>query len=126
MNRRMLTVGSLIPKEVAADFVVHTKSLGNNDEKKFPVAKITPKIIVSQNGKSFAIHLVKGRVLLDTALRQGQALQYKCRKGTCGKCIVKIDAGSFLLQSPNELERKKLKNSLSEGFRLACQSEFRV
>ncbi|WNS74908.1 2Fe-2S iron-sulfur cluster binding domain-containing protein [Bacillus sp. DTU_2020_1000418_1_SI_GHA_SEK_038] len=125
MNRRMLTVGSLILKEAVTDSVVQTKCL-DFSERKILSADLTPKVFVLQNGQSFPIRSVKGRLLLDAALEQGQAIQYKCRKGTCGQCLVKIDAGSSFLQSPNELELKKLKSSLSEGFRLACQVEFRL
>lgn len=125
MNRKILTVGSLIPKDAATDSVVQTKSL-DFSVKKIPSRDLTPKVFVLQNGQSFPVRSVKERLLLDAALEQGQTIQYKCRKGTCGQCMVKIDAGSAYLQPPNEQERKKLKDSLSAGFRLACQVEFRV
>lgn len=123
MYRRILTVGSLIPKAAVTDSVVQAKSL-DFVEKKIPSRDLTPKVFVLQNGQKFAVRSVKGRLLLDAALEHGQAIQYKCRKGTCGQCTVKIEAGSSYLQPPNELERKKLKDSLSAGFRLACQAEF--
>lgn len=83
--------------------------------------KLTNKIILQQNGQTFEISPVKGK-LLDAALNQGVALTYKCRKGTCGQCRVRIlqDQG---LTIPNEKEQSKLNEEIENGFRLACQAE---
>jgi ferredoxin, 2Fe-2S len=55
-------------------------------------------------------------------LNQGKQINYKCRKGTCGQCTVKIIKGPGL-SAPNELEQKKLKDELTNGYRLSCQTE---
>ncbi|MEH7010218.1 2Fe-2S iron-sulfur cluster-binding protein [Neobacillus niacini] len=113
MNNRVFTVGSLIPGRLIV------KQLA-------PLPTETPKIkteeiIVEQNGSRIEIHPVKGK-LLDVALNQGKQINYKCRKGTCGQCTVKVLRGPGL-SAPNEQEQKKLKNELTNGYRLACQAE---
>lgn len=77
-------------------------------------------IIVEQNGSHFEIQHEKGN-LLDAALKQGKPIQYKCRKGTCGQCTIKVVQAQGL-SSPNEQEHKKLKGQLANGYRLACQT----
>jgi ferredoxin, 2Fe-2S len=113
MNNRVFTVGSLIPGRLIA-------------KQQAPVPTETPKtkteeMIVEQNGNKILIKPVKGN-LLDTALNQGKPINYKCRKGTCGQCSVKVVKGPRL-SAPNELEQKKLKDGLTNGYRLACQTE---
>ena len=47
---------------------------------------------------------------------------FNCRgNGMCGTCLVRIESEE--LESPNEVEKKKLKKKLSEdpNLRLACQ-----
>jgi ferredoxin, 2Fe-2S len=113
MNNRVLTVGSLIPGRL----IVKQQALVLNETPKIE----TEEIIVEQNGSKIEIHHVKGK-LLDAALNQGKQINYKCRKGTCGQCTVKVIKGPGL-SAPNEQEQKKLKNELTNGFRLACQAE---
>jgi ferredoxin, 2Fe-2S len=113
MNNRIFTVGSLIPGRLIV-------------KQQAPVSTETPKtktteMIVEQNGNKILIQPVKGK-LLDIALNQGKRINYKCRKGTCGQCTVKVVKGPGL-SAPNELEEKKLKNEISNGYRLACQAE---
>jgi len=45
---------------------------------------------------------------------------HQCKKGTCGKCKVKLINGSTYLQPANSLEEKKLNDLVQSGFRLAC------
>lgn len=113
MNNRVLTVGSLIPGRM----MVKPPTPELYESKKVK----TEGIIVEQNGKRMEIHPVKGK-LLDVALNQGEPIQYKCRKGTCGQCTVKVIKASTL-SAPSEQEQKKLKNELTNGYRLACQAE---
>jgi ferredoxin len=112
MNNRVLTVGSLIPGRM----MVKPSAPELFESKKVK----SVGIVVEQNGKRMEIHPVKGK-LLDVALNQGKPIQYKCRKGTCGQCTVKVlkDQG---LSAPNEQEQKMLKNDLTNGYRLACQA----
>jgi ferredoxin, 2Fe-2S len=121
MVKRVYTVGSLIPgKELtqSTEWVI-VKAV----QKEAIVAKPS-KIVLQQHGKSFEILPVKGK-LLDVALNQGKPLQYKCRKGTCGQCTVKVINGVGL-SLPNDLEKKKLGDQVVGGLRLACQAEILI
>jgi ferredoxin, 2Fe-2S len=148
MNKRALTVGSLIPRNTIINKVSKLDSTqednhlnkinllqnqvsipGNTIINK--VSKLVQpkheghylnKIILLQNEIKFEIQPTKGN-LLEVALEQEQTLQYKCRKGTCGACTVKVAKGGTCLSPPNENEQKKLKEALNGGYRLACQTE---
>lgn len=113
MGQRGFTVGSLIPGKI----VPVVKDFDRNN----PVTpSIKPeKIIVQQGSAEFKLTPSKGK-LLDAALNQGKALKFKCRKGTCGQCTVKVLHGPGL-SSPNEQEFKKLNKEIANGYRLACQ-----
>lgn len=117
----MLTVGSLIPKNMllANNLVIHpiVKPSLSSTEHHHPNS-----IGLLQNQIRFEVRPIKGN-LLDVALEQGKALQYKCRKGTCGVCTVQVVEGASCLSSPNEKEQKKLKQIVNDGYRLACQAE---
>jgi ferredoxin, 2Fe-2S len=113
MKNRVLTVGSLIPGRL----IVKPLAPLQTESKKVK----TEGVIVEQNGNRMEIQPVKGK-LLDAALNQGKPIQYKCRKGTCGQCTVKVLKGPGL-SAPNEQEKKKLKNEITNGYRLACQAE---
>ncbi|MEH7252485.1 2Fe-2S iron-sulfur cluster-binding protein [Neobacillus niacini] len=120
MNNRVYTVGSLIPGRL---MVKPASTLDRTEKSQHAEAEKSHQvgIIVEQNGSRFEIQPVKGK-LLDAALSQGKAIQYKCRKGTCGQCTVKVIKGHGL-SAPNELEQKKLKSEVATGYRLACQAE---
>jgi ferredoxin, 2Fe-2S len=123
MNRRAFTVGSLIPGIPLSPF----PTLSEHKTSHTPVAatskveKQQKKIVLTQNGNRFEIMPVKGN-LLDVALTQGNPLQYKCKKGTCGQCTVKVIEGAGL-SDPNSQEHKKLTKDIQNGYRLACQAE---
>jgi 2Fe-2S ferredoxin len=116
MKEAKLTVGSLI----------HQNSLA------FQIPKVTfrvpkqqvksGKIQLLQNQTTLNIQPVKGQLLLDAALQQGQNLNYKCRKGTCGVCAVQVLEGASFLNSTNQKEQKKLKTAIDDSYRLACQA----
>jgi ferredoxin, 2Fe-2S len=114
MTNRVFTVGSLIPRRIMVK------------QQQTPAPTVTHKpkpevIIVEQNGSKIEIQPVKGK-LLDAALAQGKQINYKCRKGTCGQCTVKVLNGPGL-SAPNEQEQEKLKNELINGYRLSCQAD---
>jgi ferredoxin, 2Fe-2S len=117
MNRKAFTVGSLIPGSVLPQ--QSTTVLIKKESTAVPTAK--KQIVVMQNKRSFEIRPVKGK-LLDAALSQGKPIQYKCRKGTCGQCAVKVIEGVGLTK-PNTQEYKKLGKEIANGYRLACQAE---
>ncbi|KAB2334803.1 (2Fe-2S)-binding protein [Cytobacillus depressus] len=123
MNRRILTVGSLIPGMPLETPTVVSRE---TEVKKKSTTKLSPTIMILQNGQRFDVVPSRGKLLLDAALEQGQDLDYKCRKGTCGRCKVKIVSGSSYLLPPNEMEQQKLKDALNEGYRLSCQSVFEI
>ncbi|WP_051317158.1 2Fe-2S iron-sulfur cluster-binding protein [Ectobacillus panaciterrae] len=118
MNKRTLTIGSLIPRNISINKV----SKSNPSNPPDPEYRHFNKIILLQKQMKFEIQPTKGN-LLDVALGQEQALQYKCRKGTCGVCTVKVAEGRSSLSLPNEKEQSKLKKALNDGYRLACQAE---
>jgi ferredoxin, 2Fe-2S len=113
MNSRVFTVGSLIPGRLIVKPQASEPTVSRKNK--------IEEIIVEQNGSKIEINPVKGK-LLDAALNQGKQINYKCRKGTCGQCTVKIIKGPGL-SAPNELEQKKLKDELTNGYRLSCQTE---
>lgn len=77
---------------------------------------------IEQNQRYFQVEVKKGQSILDAALEQNLSLDYNCKKGTCGKCKVKLVKGSTYLQPANSLEEKKLNHLIQGGYRLACQA----
>lgn len=77
---------------------------------------------IKQNQRYFQVKVKKGKSILDAALEQNLSLDYKCKKGTCGRCKVKLVSGDTHLQPANNLEEKKLQHLIQSGFRLACQA----
>ncbi|MGG1573462.1 2Fe-2S iron-sulfur cluster-binding protein [Fictibacillus sp. NRS-1165] len=120
MDKRVLTVGSLVPNLVTAITTQKHPEKQPVSVIKRPVVK--PTINLLQNSRRFSIQPAKGNLLL-TALAQGQDVKYKCQKGTCGVCTVKIENGIRGLSFPDEKEQEKLKEKLQQGYRLACQTE---
>jgi 2Fe-2S ferredoxin len=122
LNNRKLTVGSLItdsshPLETNQDINLTT----SNKTEEFTEQS---DILISQNSTSFSVKPVKEETLLDSALQQGHTLQYKCKKGSCGQCMVQILKGKDQLNSPNDQEKRKLNESIDDDYRLACQTLF--
>lgn len=113
MANRTFTVGSLIPGKQPTEPPLQVRQAAKQKQK--------ADIRLLQNGQTFRVQRFRGN-LLNEALKQGQAINFKCRKGTCGVCTVKVTDGSSFLSPPNEKERKKLKHALTEGCRLACQA----
>ena len=86
------------------------------------VKKIKRILDIVQNHIHYQLHVESGQSMLEAALEQGVTLDYKCQKGTCGKCKVKIENGHSILAPANELEKKKLHYLVNNGYRLACQA----
>ena len=111
---RKLTVGSLIKEKYSieiGDMIIEPE---NNSIKTF--------IKIKQNNQSFKVTPVSNELLLDSALKQNISLDYKCRKGTCGRCAVEILEGHHFLHPPNKMELKKFEDV---NFRLACQAKIK-
>ncbi|MFB5661242.1 2Fe-2S iron-sulfur cluster-binding protein [Alteribacillus sp. HJP-4] len=121
---KKLTIGSLKPgappvpqaekKNSTASISVH-KPLQN------PVRR---QLKMEQNNSRFTVNPVQQQTVLDTALDQKINLDYKCKKGTCGKCQVKVWEGKAMLQPVNNAEEKRLGEKVNENYRLACQAVF--
>lgn len=77
---------------------------------------------IEQKQNYFKFEIGSGQKILDAAIEQGIALEYKCRKGTCGKCKLRVVSGQSYLCEPNQTEVNKLENQVNAGFRLACQA----
>ncbi|MBV7505833.1 (2Fe-2S)-binding protein [Bacillus sp. sid0103] len=123
MNNRVFTVGSLLPGKMAPVRNSPAHTVVEKREAKHQSGKVIThleKIFVIQGRNQFEIAPAKG-TLLDAALKQGQAIKYKCQKGTCGQCTVQVLQGPSL-SKPNEQEHKKLGDELNNGYRLACQA----
>ncbi|WP_156153458.1 2Fe-2S iron-sulfur cluster-binding protein [Domibacillus robiginosus] len=116
MNKEW-TVGSLIPGREATRLQPKQPNR-SAEEKKLPA----PMIEWKQKERSCSVPVTSGVTLLDAALRQGCTIDYKCRKGTCGRCAVEVMSGETFLSSKNEAERKKLG---AAPRRLACQAVIR-
>jgi 2Fe-2S ferredoxin len=122
LNDRKLTVGSLITDS--------SHPLETNQDTNLPKSNIVEEfteqneILISQGRTTFSVKPVKEETLLDSALQQGHALQYKCKKGTCGRCMVQVLKGKDQLNSPNDQEKRKLNESIDDDYRLACQTLF--
>jgi ferredoxin len=123
MISRKLTVGSLKPKDrkMSEHKVIQNTAPVQLERK--PQKSITSKIKVMQNNKVYSvIPSEKKSSLLNIALQQNQMLSYKCKKGSCGKCTVKVLAGASCLDRVTSQERKKLKGYLEQNYRLSCQA----
>lgn len=115
---KKLTIGSL-----KYDRVKRNVSIDQPFYMERPTVNETNRVIeIEQNQYYFQVEVKKGQSILDAALEQNLALDHKCKKGTCGKCKVKLVNGSTYLQPANSLEEKKLHHLIQSGFRLACQA----
>lgn len=122
MNKMVLTVGSLIPKHLKENIPVLRERVTPAPVIKRIIQHPQKTISLLQKNRRFDVRPEKGK-LLDAALSQGQDLQYKCKKGTCGECKVKVEKGMDILSPPNSMEMKKLDDVFLEGYRLACQAD---
>ena len=77
---------------------------------------------IEQDHIHYQLEVKSDQSILEASFEQGISLNYKCQKGTCGKCKVMIVNGRSNLHQANQLEENKLKELLQRGFRLACQA----
>jgi CDP-4-dehydro-6-deoxyglucose reductase len=69
-------------------------------------------------GRYFTV--TEHEIILDAALRQGEALPYSCRNGYCGTCKAKLINGQIKSISDNFLLAKETRE---RGELLLCQSK---
>ena len=114
---KKLTIGSLKYNSIE-------RSLSMNESVSIQKASVSLSKVVSikQNQRYFQIEIQNGQSILEAALMKNVPLDYKCKKGTCGKCKVQLVDGNLNLQPTNELEERKLRHLIQSGFRLACQA----
>jgi ferredoxin, 2Fe-2S len=114
---KKLTIGSLKPNNNPSHSRVQSIVITKGTLK-----ELKRILEIQQNHSQYKIEVEKNQSILEAALSQGVGLEYKCQKGTCGRCKVKIlNGGTYLLQA-NHLEEKKLEKLIQNGFRLACQA----
>lgn len=115
---RIFTVGSLKPATRSSARSVPAV------QPKHDVPSAAPSAVlqIEQSGKTFTVQRTPGVSLLDAALRQGIPLDHKCKKGTCGRCMVTVLAGAHLLAPKTRREREK---TSAPSKRLACQAQMK-
>ncbi|WP_240374084.1 2Fe-2S iron-sulfur cluster-binding protein [Bacillus piscicola] len=125
---KKLTIGSL--KAGQAGYSTSTVARAPEAPVRAPERRETvqktavPQLKIEQHDKQFHVERVPRQTVLETALQQNIPLDFKCKKGTCGRCRVKVEDGMSLISTPNDAERKRLGTESQQGFRLACQSVF--
>ncbi|SFJ53780.1 2Fe-2S iron-sulfur cluster-binding protein [Thermoflavimicrobium dichotomicum] len=124
MRKKQLTVGSLLPGTKGEPAAKSEQTINLSTSRTTTKHKMTsqPFIKVKQHDRIFTLTPHSGKTMLEAALSQNQLIDYKCRKGNCGKCKVRVMEGSELISSPTSKELGKLKKELAEGYRLACQT----
>lgn len=120
MVNKKLTIGSL--KSNKPKVTINEETSEEFIEKELKKVELDDHIIVKQGSLQFDIKAIPNQTLLETALEQNFDLDYKCRKGTCGKCRVQVLSGEKQLDSINEVEKKKLEFETEHNIRLACQA----
>lgn len=132
MKQRRLTVGSLIGESTAessghggldrSSGISRPSGIPVRPASSAPVTRIPASLIIRQNGREMKVTPLPGQTVLSAALAQQLPVAYKCGKGSCGRCAVRVLAETGL--SPlNQKEQKTLKEAGS-GCRLACQARF--
>ncbi len=121
MCARELTVGSL-KQQTEKSIIPKVNKETNTTVKDTKRKKKLNRIEMIQNNRIYTVIPKYEKSLLDTALDQNQLLSFKCKKGTCGKCAVKVLKGSSCLKETTKQEEKKLKDQTKLGYRLACQA----
>lgn len=114
--KKILTVGSLN---------LNSQSLSTVRDSRLSTIQThsTFRIRLQQHQQELIVYPMTGQTLLQAARSQGQPIDFKCEKGTCGRCTVQVVEGSALLAPTNPAEQAKLGELLNQGYRLACQTK---
>jgi ferredoxin len=72
-----------------------------------------------KNKVSFVYKVKNEEALTDIIKKSKIDIKMPCKKGKCGKCVIKIEGD---INSPTKNEKKLLSESdLEKGYRLACE-----
>lgn len=74
---------------------------------------------VHDQGRTHAVTVAAGEVLLDAMQRSGLQPRHDCRAGLCGSCRCRVEKGQVQLHSNQVLTDEEL----AAGWTLACQAE---
>ena len=79
-----------------------------------------PRLVIQPGNRVIAVK--KGTALVDVADTHETGLDFGCRDGVCGTCVVTVLRGTENLSPPDFKEKDTLENFDAEpGQRLACQ-----
>ena len=76
--------------------------------------------IRTSDGASFEVD--EGEIVLDAAMRQGVAIPYSCRSGTCRTCLSRVVSGRIDHEAEYADELTIGEAEVAQGFRLLCSS----
>ncbi len=83
-----------------------------------------PKAQVVFEDIGVTVTVPAGTRLIEVSEKVGAGINYGCREGECGTCMMKITAGMEHLSVPSVLEDQVLKeNYAGSANRLACQAQ---
>ncbi len=80
----------------------------------------TAVMVRTADGQSFEVE--PGEIVLDAAMRQGVAIPFSCRSGTCRTCLSKVLSGRIEHEEEYADDLMIGPGEVAEGFRLVCSS----
>ncbi|UOE94031.1 2Fe-2S iron-sulfur cluster binding domain-containing protein [Alkalihalobacillus sp. LMS39] len=122
--QKKLTVGSLIEgkqNNIHIENAIVEKKTVEKQEKRKTKEVEKKSIEIEQHGRRYEVQPEQNVSVLEQALNQKVPIDYKCKKGSCGKCEVTIVSGHGMLSKRTDEEIAKL---TEPTHRLACQAVF--
>jgi len=80
----------------------------------------TTVMVRTADGQSFEVE--PDEIVLDAAMRQGVAIPYSCRSGTCRTCLSKVLSGRIEHEAAYADDLMIGPTEVAAGFRLICSS----
>ena len=80
----------------------------------------TTVMVRTADGQSFEVE--PDEIVLDAAMRQGVAIPYSCRSGTCRTCLSKVLSGRIEHEAAYADDLMISPAEVAAGFRLLCSS----
>jgi ferredoxin len=80
----------------------------------------TTVMVRTADGQTFEVE--PDEIVLDAAMRQGVAIPYSCRSGTCRTCLSKVLSGRIEHEAEYADDLMIGPAEMAEGFRLMCSS----